>query len=161
MSDIKYSKTIESQKDTKLFPIIKISYLEKQGDVAVVEPYGIHGSPPVETICLMLTINNDEANRLIIPMSALTRTKNLEEGEFECGNFVIGSIITFDKNGDINVTSNNDINLVPGSGNVNVTGDINVTGDVIADSDGDTISLHTHIHSGVTTGVGNTGIPVP
>lgn len=161
MGDIKYSKTTEAQKDDKPFPLIKVTYLEKKGDVAVCEPYGIHGSAPVGSICLMVTLNNDETNRLIIPMSALTRTKNLEEGEFECGNFVVGSIITFDKEGNITITSNNDVNIVPGSGEVNITGNLNVTGDVIGDSDGNTISLNSHIHSGVTVGGGDTGVPVP
>ncbi len=157
MHNIKYSKTIEPQKDNKPFPLIKISYLEKEGDVAVCEPYGIHGSPPLESICLMVTLNNDEANRIIIPMSALTRTKNLKEGEFECGNFVIGSIITFDESGNITIQSNNDINIIPGSGEVYLTGNLNVSGDVIAG----TVSLKNHVHSGVTTGTSNTGTPVP
>ncbi len=45
---------------------------------------------------------------------------------------------------------------------VAVQGDLTVTGTVVAQGDvtGDGTSLHTHKHSGVTTGSGNTGNPV-
>ena len=42
------------------------------------------------------------------------------------------------------------------TGNLNVTGSITATGDVI----GNGTHLHTHVHSGVTTGSGNSGAPV-
>lgn len=42
------------------------------------------------------------------------------------------------------------------NGNVKVNGNVNATGDVVAG----TVSLKTHVHSGVQTGAGNTGIPV-
>ncbi|HBG77247.1 MAG TPA: hypothetical protein DDW84_00145 [Phycisphaerales bacterium] len=53
------------------------------------------------------------------------------------------------------------VNII--AGDVNVTGDIHVTGGI--DTTGDvvagTISLKSHLHSGVQPGGGNTGVPVP
>lgn len=42
-------------------------------------------------------------------------------------------------------------------GNLHVIGNITATGDIIAG----TVSLKNHVHSGVTPGGGNTGVPVP
>lgn len=163
MNNIKIAKTQDKVIDNKLYPIVNVKYLNREANSAIAEIYGVHGSAPVGTQCVMLIINNDEANRIIIPLSAQTRTRDLEEGEFECGNFVIGSIINFDKDGNINITSNNDINIVAGGGDINVTGDIHVTGSIDATGDivASTVSLKTHLHSGVTTGGSNTGQPVP
>jgi len=165
-NNIKIAKTQAEVNDNKLFPIVNVSYLEKDADVAIAESYGVHGSAPIGTQCVMLIINNDEANRIIIPLSAQTRTRDLEENEFECGNFVIGSIINFDKDGNINITSNNDINIIAGGGDINITGDIHVTGnidvtgDVVADKGSTDISLRDHLNTGVTPGGSNTGPPV-
>ncbi len=59
-----------------------------------------------------------------------------------------GTKMTFDPGGTLEITS----------GAVNITGcDVNVTGgDVIADG----VSLKTHKHGGVTTGTGNTDVPI-
>lgn len=197
MNNIKNAKTIDTQKDNKPFPLVKVTYLGRKADVAVCENYGIHGSAPINTPCIMLTINNDESNRIVIPLSATTRTKNLKETEFECGNFVVGSIITFDENGNIDMVSQNNVNIVEQGGNINITSDydlnivakgndinvtsendinieakgndINVNGDIhltgAMDATGDivatTVSLKTHIHSGVQTGGSTSGPPVP
>ena len=48
-----------------------------------------------------------------------------------------------------------------GTGEAHFAGDIFVDGDVFGDADGTTISLNTHVHSGVQTGASNTGQPVP
>lgn len=154
-NNIKFAKTTRPQVDNKAFPIVTVTYLERIADVATAENYGIHGSPPIGTAALMFTINNDEANRIIIPLSAETRTKDLEEGEFECGNFKVGSTIKFDKDGNITI--------IAAGGNINVTGDIHVTGAIDATGDivAGTVSLKTHIHSGVQSGGSTSGPPVP
>lgn len=46
-------------------------------------------------------------------------------------------------------------------GNVTVTGSITATGDVIATSGANQVSLTNHVHSGVQTGAGDSGPPVP
>ena len=161
-SNIKLAKTIEVQKDSKLYPIVSVTYLSKIADVVNCENYGIHGSPPVDTPCLLLVVNNDEANRFIIPLSAPTRKRNLEEGEFECGNFKVGSTIKFDKDGNITIEAVNDINIEAKGGDINVIGDIHVTGNIDATGDivAGTISLINHLTTLVQPGVGTSGPPV-
>lgn len=56
----------------------------------------------------------------------------------------------------IEIAANGKIKLVSPS-SIEVTGDLNVSGDVVAG----TVSLKTHIHSGVQTGGGDSGPPVP
>jgi phage baseplate assembly protein V len=187
LNNIKYAKTVEAQKDNKNYPIVTVTYLERIGNVATCENYGMHSSPPIGTPCLMFTVNNDEANRIVIPLSASIRTKNLKESEAEFGNMVVGSIITFDSEGNINIKSKNninidadgainvitgsditveaggDINIEAGGGDINIEGDIHVTGDI--DTTGDvvagTISLKDHLHGLVTSGTEESGPPVP
>lgn len=61
----------------------------------------------------------------------------------------------------IGLTADKKIKLVA-PGGIEVTGDIVVTGEVTADEvTADGIELSTHLHSGVTVGAGNTGVPVP
>lgn len=73
----------------------------------------------------------------------------------------ITSVIYLKANGSIDILT---------AGAVNITGDLNVTGDINADGTitGTTdvvggplsVSLATHVHSGVTPGSGNTGGPI-
>jgi Phage protein Gp138 N-terminal domain/GpV Apex motif len=63
------------------------------------------------------------------------------------------SFIELTKTGIINLVSPLGINLV---GPIMMTGAVVTTGDVVADG----ISLSTHVHSGVTTGAGDSGPPV-
>lgn len=156
LSPIKSSRTKKIAKDSKEYPIVQISYLERTSDAIMAENYGVHTSPPIGTPCLMITVNNDEANKFVIPLSALTRPKGLQEGEAVFGNFKIGTTIKFDCDGNIIVTSNNNITVVA-PGEINVTcplvkfsGDIEVSGK----------SFLNHVHGGVVSGGSNTGVPV-
>lgn len=85
------------------FPRVQITYTQRVSDASLAEPYGIHGSPPINTACLLISINGDEGNKYVIPLSMQTRKKNLKEGEFVTGNFKIGSIIYFDETGKVTV----------------------------------------------------------
>lgn len=68
---------------------------------------------------------------------------------------------TKDGNTYIEITPDGKINI-KAAGGVKVTGDLNVTGEVIAKFGAFApIPLSTHIHSGVTTGGGSTGGPLP
>jgi phage gp45-like len=138
---IKLAKTKKEMKDDSLFPYVQITYLEKLVDSLVCESYGTHGSPPKNSPCLLFCLNGNEANRFIIPLSAFDRNKNLKEGEFETGNFKVGSVIKFDEDGNINITTEKDV--VISANQVTTDCDIIVTGgDVVADG----ISLKTHTH---------------
>lgn len=102
---MKLAKTTNKTNDKGQFPIVQITFLDRPAvDAAVAEPYGIHSSPKTNSPCLLLEINGDCSNRIIIPLSAFNRTKELEETEVELGNFEVGSIIKFDKEGNVTLT---------------------------------------------------------
>ena len=109
MRKLQQSVTKEQMKDSGRFPTIKIAYLKRLGTATVVENYGFHASAPLNTPCLMITVGDDEANRYIIPLSAMKRSKGLVENEVEVGNMVVGSLITFDAEGNITVVSQKDL----------------------------------------------------
>ena len=78
MSNIKQSRTTKKVNDSKAYPLVQVTYLERISDAVIAESYGVHGSAPVGTPCLMVTVNNDPANRYVIPLSAIIRPKDLK-----------------------------------------------------------------------------------
>ncbi len=129
---IKQAVTKQPSKDESLFPVIKVAYMTRLGDATICENYGIHGNPPVETPCLMVTVNGDESNRYVIPLSAHLRTKGLKEGEFETGNFLVGSILRFLENGDVILDAIKDVEINAPNGMVTVNSPlITLNGNVI------------------------------
>jgi phage gp45-like len=106
---VQIAKVNDVMDDSQLFPQIRIDYLENIVDAVVANPYGIHSSPEIKTPLLLITINGNEANRIVIPLSAFARNKGLKEGEVETGNFKVGSTIKFDELGNITVVSQKDI----------------------------------------------------
>lgn len=183
----KISKTTQAMKDDELYPVVQITYLDKTVDAIVGNHYGIHSSPAKDSPAILITINGDEANRIIIPLSIKNRTKDLKENEIEIGNFEIGSILKFDKEGNINITSKKDITLdITGdavvnassatincdteiNGNKTINGNLTIVGNITASgtvSGGAVVAggidLETHIHPisvSSTPYTGNTGTP--
>lgn len=94
------------------FPKVQITYMGRTSTAKVLEPYGTHGSAPKDTAAILICINEDEGNKFIIPLSAQTRTKNLKEGEFECGNFKLGTTIMFDEEGNITIKAASGKNVI-------------------------------------------------
>ena len=78
---IKIAKTTQEMRDDKQYPYIQVTYLERVGDCAVANQYGVHASPDQNTPGLMLQINGDSSNRVFIPLSAFNRNKELKESE--------------------------------------------------------------------------------
>lgn len=120
MDNLKQAVTKSAVDDSGKFPKVKIAYLERVGNAVVVENYGMHASAPQNSACLLITIGEDEANRFVIPLSNLKRSKGLKEGEAEFGNMVVGSLVYFDEKGNIIVTCKKDLEA-------NVDGDVRVT----------------------------------
>jgi len=74
-----------------------------------------------------------------------------------------GASIKMATNGTITMTDpHGTILTLDNAGNVAITGNVTVSGTITAQGDvtGNGTSLHTHTHSGVTAGGGNTGAPV-
>lgn len=101
-------------------------------------PYGYGANPPTTGIALNMAISAQPQNTVAFPYDPNTRWKQLQEGEVQIGNQLIGTYIKFDTAGNILV-----------KGNLQVDGDISCTGTV---SDGDTsmtamrqaYNMHTH-----------------
>lgn len=125
---LKQAVTKESVKDDQKFPTVKVAYLNRLGVATVCEPYGFHSSAPNGSPCLLITVGDDEANRYVIPLSAMKRTKGLSENEVEVGNMTIGSLVTFKANGDIEIVSQKGLLAqVDGDVTAQVGGDVNLT----------------------------------
>lgn len=133
MGDLKQAVTAEAVNDSGKFPKVKIAYLERVGTAVVAENYGFHASAPNGSPCLLITVGEDEANRFVIPLSAIKRQKNLKENEVEVGNMVVGSIIVFDADGNITVTCKKDLVAdVDGDVKVNaLTGEVTIKSPLI------------------------------
>jgi len=130
---VKQTKTTLPAVDIKAFPTVQITYMTRTAIGKLVENYGIHGSPPKDTACLLICVNGDEGNKYVIPLSAQTRQKNLKEGEFVTGNFKIGSIIFFDEEGNINITSKGELNATVEGDTTITTPNLNLNGNLIVD----------------------------
>lgn len=92
-------------------------------------------------------LRNDEGT-LVIGVNPITKAVNV------LNTMSGGTVVVSVTNGTATVTANNGINLngvtIDSSGNVVTPGDVTSKGTV----------LHTHVHSGVSTGSGDTGPPV-
>lgn len=69
-----------------------------------------------------------------------------------------GAQIALARDGSVEIQAPGGVRIV---GNTTVQGDIEAVGEVTADSEGTAIDLSTHTHSGVQTGGGVSGPPVP
>lgn len=187
-------------KDNNQIPITQISCMDKVADCEIINPYGLYSNPPSGSLGIMFQSQGDEQNRSAIFNVTNNRFKNLEEGEVVNGNTITTANIKYDKDGNIIITSPNNIQVVigadnsitiGGSFNLNssgdatiqapilhlkcnvvlegtftstnggasfsiVDGDIITSGDVVAQG----VSLHDHVHGGVTSGGSNTSPPV-
>jgi len=116
---IKQTKTTKASEDSRVFPIVQITYLERVSEAVIANSYGMHANPPKDTPALLITLDRDEASKFIIPLNNDIRPKGLKEGEVINGNFKVGSTVKFDKDGNITVTCKGNLNA-------NITGNANI-----------------------------------
>jgi hypothetical protein len=168
---IKLCKTTTVQDDTGVAPIVQVQFLSQVKDAVNAAPYGLHSSPVLNTPCLLITINNDPANSYILPLSFIERKNidELQEGEVSVGNFTQKANILFDKDGNINIKSEQNLTAdVQGDAEVNCSGDANVTANNVNITGSTTVVIGnnvtidsrvflSHIHSGVVAGSANSG----
>lgn len=127
---VKLAKSTQAMRDDKQWPYLQVTYLDRVGDCAVANQYGVHCSPDQETPGLMIQINGDPSNRVILPLSAFNRNKELVESEVEVGNFTKSTYVKFDKDGNLNVkVSKNKTVDIEGNATVNCKGIIQVNVD--------------------------------
>lgn len=143
-------------------------------------PYGLCSNPPVGSSGLVFNTNAGSNHPVGVVDFPSKRFKNLAEGEVVVGNYITGSYIKFLANGDINLYTTGDIQVT--GENIQVVGETvkvegtsiflkgNVYGATAADAiiapngilagAGATAKLidETHVHTGVPTESGLTGV---
>jgi hypothetical protein len=174
--------------------VFQVNFNNKTTDkVRNLTPYGLFCHPPKNSKVVLI----QDKNKTYYGIAYLDEViPTLKENEVVVGNFVIGSIVKYDEDGNINITCKKDtiINIdndeerdvgndydLNITNNATITAGVNITinanttcivnspsisllsggvGSVVITSGGTIIDgkqFLTHIHSGVTPGVGNTG----
>lgn len=162
-----------ASKDDGDFQIGQTDANGKPLDTQFVYPYGMAANAPRTSQVLRMLIDGSIQNTAGIPINPGNRFKNLKEWEVAVGNFLKKSKIFFDEDGNVEIDASEfdkDVTIKVGSGKTVIEGNLEVKGNITATGDIDTstgdvtagtISLKTHLHSGVTSGPANTGGPVP
>lgn len=128
--------------DEGVFPACQIAAYGQAAEAIVIWPYGTHGSLPVNSYVISFSINGQQENKAVIGYRPDLRPKNKKPGEFEVGNFLVGSTVFFDEQGNIIVNCEGDeIVTIKGKCTVNIVGDAKMTigGKADIDVTGDTI----------------------
>jgi len=154
--------------DNEQYQVAQIQYMGKTSTAQIINPYGLDSNMPEGSLLVVFNVQCQEENKVAIGNKSEIRFKDLKPGEVVVGNPITRSNIFFEANGDITIKGTANVNInVTGNINittpqVNLTGDLNVTGTITATTDvvGGGKSLATHVHTGVTPGIGNTGPPL-
>ena len=165
--------------DDKAFPIHKIEYMGKVSDAVAWYPFGYHANPDKDALAIMIAMGSNPENRVILPGSPKERLGSnlptpLEKGEVLIFHPETESFIHFTKDGVIKIKADkldligntkmsgssfqfvfagNDFNFIGatvqilGLVSIKLIGTTTIEGRLFLD----------HTHSGVQTGVGNTG----
>lgn len=125
------------------------SYLGKQVDGAYFVPYGLISRPPAGSIAMVFSQNGDQSKPIGIADSPKERGQR-GNAEYETGleNYKTGNYIILKDNGDIDVISQNNVNVqTVADVNVNAGGNItaNSGGDVKVTASGDITGNATNI----------------
>lgn len=110
-NSIKRVAVSESSSDNGNYAKQKINYRGTTGNAEMLLPYGHHANIPANTLAVMLRLSADSENRVAIPMSGRNRIKGLAEGEVVYFHPDTHSYLWFKANGDIDIHSENDINI--------------------------------------------------
>lgn len=93
-------------------------------DIRNLTPYGFFSHPPKNSKIVMLKDNGGTYYGMAYLDSVIP---SLEEGEVVGGNFQVGSIVKFDKDGNITITGKKDLNItIDGDCDKDISGDYNL-----------------------------------
>lgn len=121
---IRWGRITEAGADDGTFATQKISYLGKNAETLIVNPYGLHGNVPADGFALMFAVEGDPENRAAIAWTPNDRPK-LAGGEVAFYHPPTGCEIHLRASGDIDITTGS-----TGTANINVIcKDLNVTCD--------------------------------
>lgn len=121
---LKLCRFSRKEKDDQRLPVQQVEYMGKAVDVVLLMPYGSHANIPPDFIGTLLQISTQEQNRVVIPMSFIERPKPIESGEVVYFHPVTGSKIHFKNNGDIDITTEDNVNVKCKNLKVTATEDI-------------------------------------
>ena len=143
---IKAGKQTNIQVDTEEdnIPYCQIKFFDQTKDVAHISPYGLFGSPPLESKWVVFPLRNNPDDMVGFGNDYANRPKDLKEGELALINTKTRTMIKFDENGDFEIYSNNDLNI-------NVDSSVNVTAQ-------DSISLSCANQVYIEAGLGDVSI---
>jgi len=121
--------------DTSDFPRAQVFYMGKEGLATRISPYGYCYMPPLDTWGVSWSMRSEESSKVVMFSELEKRLKELQPGEVGIHNPETGSYIKFKENGDIDIESQNNINVicvdatVIASGNMSsiVDGDLSFT----------------------------------
>lgn len=144
-------------------PVQQVSYKGVVSESLVIFPYGMYANVANNAYGVMFSLDANDEQKAIIA-AADERPDDLEQDETAFYHPKTESFIKFRNNGDIEIESTNNANLIV-SGNMNVTiggnATINIAGDANITSTGDTNvkAANVNIDAAVTNlGVGGLGI---
>ena len=137
---IKLAKLTLNTADDEQFPVMQITYLNKVADSTILLPYGMSAKGiPNDTLCLVLSIQGMEENRISIPLATTNRKKGLKDGEVVIENEATGGYLYQKEDGDLEINIPKDLLENVKNITINCDGDysLNVTGDVDIVATGD------------------------
>lgn len=106
--------------DTGTYARAQAGFFGRVKTVEVVFPYGLYANAPKGASVLLFDVNGQEENMAGIAYDALSRFKNLAEGEVVIGNPKTGSYAKFSQDGKIAINSVSDVDIIAG-GVANIT----------------------------------------
>lgn len=136
--------------DNLPFRKARVKGLGKESTAYIVYPYGLTANAPEGALCVSWQVSGQESDRAAIADFPQARPKNLKPGEVVVSNYVTGSEVRFSENGDIDITSASNINIIATTAltitapDVIIAGAVEVTGTIT--NNGTTIG-DDHIHS--------------
>lgn len=140
-NDIKLAAVSLPGKDDKFYPDTQITFNGSTADAVSIYAYGTHANAPVDSHFLLFSLNGQAENKAGIAFNPELRQKNLKPGEVVHGNFVTGSTVFYDEDGNIVVNCEKDeIVTIKGASTVNITGNAAITigGEATIDVTGNT-----------------------
>lgn len=134
---------------------VAISQLETRDNTPVAYHFGYAACPPIGATAVLTFASGDRSAGIATAThDAATRPRNLLPGESMIYDST-GNRVYLRQGGTIEIIAATKVHMTTPL--VEMTGDLHVTGDVLAG----TVSLKHHVHSGVQSGSGNSGQPVP
>lgn len=181
---LRYARITGSADNTKQFPVQQINYKGKVANSFIGLPYGIYANVENDYLGIMCAIDGAEDNRVLIPLTADKRPRDLEQNELAVYHPDTESFIKFKNNGNIEIdcvgqqqgkiiincvqaTLTASTSVLVDSPQTTFTGDVQVNGSTTLSgnvtSNGKDIS-DTHTHNGSPTApsgpISPTGGPV-